>query len=309
MKKYGYMIKTVNKNMEGYNGFKYPKRGKVVALDWNPKPVCGGGIHGLIHETEKHYIEKNDIWLVLKYKKGTEVVIDNEKIKVPYAWVVFAGTAEEAQRKFERLTRKKLEEMTEDLIDRTIGPCQQALNDAGLEIRDIDTVILVGGQTRMPLVQEKVKNFFGKEPSQCVNPDEIVAVGAAIQGSVLKNEIRNVTIADITALSLGIETEGGQYTKIIEKNTKIPWVSEKEFTTVVNNQEVVEISVYQGEALEVKDNIKLGNFLLEGITLAPAGVPRINVEYCLDENGILTVSARDVDTGVEKKVTISNRVV
>ncbi len=208
-----------------------------------------------------------------------------------------------------RLTRKKLEEMTEDLIDRTIGPCQQALNDAGLEIRDIDTVILVGGQTRMPLVQEKVKNFFGKEPSQCVNPDEIVAVGAAIQASVLKNEIRNVTIADITALSLGIETEGGQYTKIIEKNTKIPWVSEKEFTTIVDNQEVVEISVYQGEALEVKDNIKLGNFILEGITLAPAGVPRINVEYCLDENGILTVSARDVDTGVEKKVTISNRVV
>ncbi|MDT8388399.1 MAG: molecular chaperone DnaK [Thiogranum sp.] len=203
-----------------------------------------------------------------------------------------------------KLTRAKLESLVEDLITRTIGPCKMALKDAGVSVKDIDDVILVGGQTRMPKVQEAVQNFFGKEPRRDVNPDEAVAVGAAIQGGVLGGEVKDVLLLDVTPLSLGIETLGGVMTKLIEKNTTIPTKAQQVFSTADDNQNAVTVHVLQGEREVASANKSLGRFDLADIPPAPRGVPQIEVIFDIDANGILNVSAKDKGTGKEQNIVI-----
>ena len=203
-----------------------------------------------------------------------------------------------------KLTRAKLESLVEDLIERTIEPCRIAVKDAGVKVGDIHDVILVGGMTRMPKVQEKVKEFFGKEARKDVNPDEAVAVGAAIQGSVLSGERKDVLLLDVTPLSLGIETLGGVMTKMIAKNTTIPTKFSQVFSTADDGQPAVTIKVYQGEREMASGNKSLGEFNLEGIPPAPRGTPQIEVTFDIDANGILHVSAKDKGTGNENKITI-----
>lgn len=203
-----------------------------------------------------------------------------------------------------KLTRAKLEALVEDLVTRTIEPCKTALKDAGLSVSEINDVILVGGQTRMPKVQEAVKNFFGKDPRKDVNPDEAVAVGAAIQGGVLGGEVKDVLLLDVTPLSLGIETLGGVMTKLIEKNTTIPTKASQVFSTAEDNQGAVTVHVLQGEREMASGNKSLGRFDLADIPPAPRGVPQIEVTFDIDANGILHVSAKDKATGKEQKITI-----
>jgi molecular chaperone DnaK len=203
-----------------------------------------------------------------------------------------------------KLTRAKFEAMVDDLIQRLVPPCETALKDAGLTKADIDEVILVGGMTRMPKVQEKVKEIFGKEPHKGVNPDEVVAIGAAIQGAVLKGEVKDVLLLDVTPLSLGIETMGGVMTKLIEKNTTIPARKSQIFTTAADNQSAVTIHVLQGEREMAADNKSIGKFELVGIPPAPRGVPQIEVTFDIDANGILQVSAKDLATGKEQSIRI-----
>ncbi|HEU4652375.1 MAG TPA: molecular chaperone DnaK [Steroidobacteraceae bacterium] len=203
-----------------------------------------------------------------------------------------------------KLTRAKLESLVEDLVQKTIEPCRTALKDAGLSIKDIAEVILVGGQTRMPLVQKAVKDFFGQEPRKDVNPDEAVAVGAAIQGGVLSGEVKDVLLLDVTPLSLGIETLGGIMTKLIEKNTTIPTKATQTFSTADDNQGAVTIHVLQGERQRAADNKSLGQFNLEGIPPAPRGMPQIEVTFDIDANGIMNVSAKDKATNKEQKIVI-----
>ena len=203
-----------------------------------------------------------------------------------------------------KVTRAKLESLVEDLIERTIKPCEQALKDAGLSASDIDDVILVGGQTRMPKVQEKVKDFFGKAPRKDVNPDEAVALGAAIQAAVLSGDVNDVLLLDVTPLSLGIETMGGVMTKLIEKNTTIPTKASEIFSTAEDNQTSVTVHVLQGERELAKDNKSLGQFNLTDIPPAPRGVPQIEVTFDIDANGILKVSAKDKVTGKEQAIEI-----
>jgi molecular chaperone DnaK len=204
-----------------------------------------------------------------------------------------------------KLTRAKLEQLVEDLIQRTIGPCRQALKDAGLEAAQIDEVVLVGGQTRMPKVQQIVKEFFGKEPHKGVNPDEVVAIGAAIQAGVLVGDVKDVVLLDVTPLSLGIETLGGVMTRLIERNTTIPTRKSEIFTTAADSQTSVEIHVLQGEREMARDNRTLGKFHLVGIPAAPRGVPQIEVTFDIDANGIVNVSAKDLATGKEQAITIT----
>ncbi|MBX6376701.1 MAG: molecular chaperone DnaK, partial [Acetobacteraceae bacterium] len=200
-----------------------------------------------------------------------------------------------------RLTRAKLESLVDDLIQRTLEPCRQALKDAGMAANEVGEVILVGGMTRMPKVIETVKQFFGKEPARNVNPDEVVAIGAAIQGAVLKGEVKDVLLLDVTPLSLGIETLGGVFTRLIDRNTTIPTKKSQIFSTADDNQTAVTIKVYQGEREMAADNKLLGQFDLVGIPPAPRGVPQIEVTFDIDANGIVSVSAKDKATGKEQQ--------
>lgn len=204
------------------------------------------------------------------------------------------------------LTRARFEEMTTDLIERVAIPCRRALEDSGLSASQIDKVLLVGGSTRMPVVQRKVKEIFGKEPTKGINPDECVAAGAAIQGAIMTGEHKDIVLVDVTPLSLGLETMGGVFTKIIDRNTAIPTTKSQIFTTAADNQPQVEIVVLQGERAMAADNVKLGSFTLDGIPPAPRGIPKIEVSFNMDVNGILNATAKDMATNKEQHITIES---
>ncbi len=249
---------------------------------------------------------KNDPLALQRLKEAAEKAkielssSEQTEVNLPY----ITATAEGPQHLVVKITRAKLEALVEDLVQRSIEPCKQAIQDAGLKASDITDVILVGGQTRMPLVQTKVADFFGKQPRKDVNPDEAVAMGAAIQGAVLSGDVKDVLLLDVTPLTLGIETMGGVMTPLIEKNTTIPTSASQVFSTAADNQSAVTVHVLQGERKQASGNKSLGQFNLEGIRPAPRGMPQIEVTFDLDANGILNVSAKDKDTGTEQTIKI-----
>ncbi|MEW5762112.1 MAG: molecular chaperone DnaK [Bacillota bacterium] len=264
-------------------------------------------------------------WMVEEFRKETGIDLRNdrmamqrlkeaaEKAKIELSTVVttninlpFISAGPDGPKHLDlTLTRAKFEELTRDLVEMTMGPTRQALADAGLKPADIRRILLVGGATRMPCIQEAVRQFFGKEPHKGINPDECVAIGAAIQAAVLAGEIRDIVLLDVTPLSLGIETLGGVFTRIIERNTTIPTSKSQIFTTAADNQTTVEVHVLQGERPMAKDNKSLGRFILSGIPPAPRGVPQIEVKFDIDVNGIVNVSAKDLSTGKSQSITIT----
>lgn len=228
--------------------------------------------------------------------------VTEDEINLPY---IYAENGEVKNLEM-TITEKQLDDMTRHLVDKTIEPCKKCLKDAGLKAKDIDAVVLVGGMTRMPLVQKTVSDFFGKQPTKSVNPDEVVAMGAAIQGSIIKGEAGDIVMVDVTPLSLGIETLGGVFSRLIPRNTSIPTTKVQTYTTAEDNQTSVTVKVYQGEREIAAKNKLLGEFVLSGIPAAPRGIPQIEVSFSIDQNGIVNVLARDRATGKESNITIQS---